>query len=666
MRPTPAIEARPWTVAAVGTNRRTEPPADSPPAGGRPGQPEPPKEPPPALWRRGWVLVWAVLVFVVLFFGPSVYSSAATQELPYSTFLTDLQNHQVKSVAVGSNGELTGNLTSGQRFATQAPLWALTTNDLASRLETSGVQVSAYQQSDTLRQLIVSLLPTLLFVAVFVWLGRRAQKALASGGGLMGGGLLRGKARVTDAERPRTRFDDVAGYEGVKQEVREVVDFLQHPQRYQRAGAQGPRGVLLVGPPGTGKTLLARAVAGEASVPFYAVTGSSFVEVFVGLGASRVRDLFAEARRNAPAIVFIDEIDAIGARRSLPGVGGNDEREQTLNQLLAEMDGFTGDTSVVVLANTNRPEVLDAALLRPGRFDRQVQVPLPTLRDRERILAVHVRDKRLSEGVDLSVVARGTPGFSGADLANLVNEAALNAARQDQDVLQPADFEEARERLILGRRDDSTVLLPAERRMVAVHESGHALVAALSATADPVSKITILPAGMALGATHQLPEDERRLYTEQHLRDSLAVRLGGRAAELLVFGQASTGAADDLAGATQLAVRMVREYGLSAEMGPVAYPEPAARYLNASAADRPYADATQRLVDREVTRLLREAEERAMQVLEHNRAALTQLTDRLLDEETLDGSVVYDIVRPSAIPGAVSSAIPTGAGGSSR
>jgi cell division protease FtsH len=630
----------PTRHTALGSNRLRDKPGVTPPAG---------PAPPPAPRWRGWLLVWAVAVFVLLFFGPGLYASARTEQLPYSTFLTDLQQHQVKTVAVGSNGEINGTLANGQQFDTQAPLWALTTPDLASRLEASGVQVSAFQQGDTLRQLIVSVLPTLLFIGAFIWLGRRTQQALASGGGL-GGGLLRSRARVTDAERPRTRFTDVAGYDGVKQEVREVVDFLQHPQRYQRAGAQGPRGVLLVGPPGTGKTLLARAVAGEASVPFYAVTASSFVEVFVGLGASRVRELFAEARRNAPAIVFIDEIDAIGGRRSVPGMGGNDEREQTLNQLLAEMDGFTEDTSVVVLANTNRPEVLDPALLRPGRFDRQVQVPLPTLRDRERILAVHAHGKRLGPGVDLSVVARGTPGFSGADLANLVNEAALHAARQDRDELAPGDFEEARERLILGRRDDSTVLLPAERHTVAVHESGHALVAALSATADPVSKITILPAGMALGVTHQLPEDERRLYTEEYLRESLAIRLGGRAAELLVFGQASTGAADDLAGATQLAVRMVREYGFSAHLGPVSYPQPQARYLDATSPDRPYAEATQRLVDREVARLLRAAEERATQLLQEHRPALTQLTNRLLDEETLDGSAVYDIVRQQAIP----------------
>ncbi len=504
--------------------------------------------------------------------------------------------------------------------------------------------MSASPQTSTPGQLLISVLPTLLLLGAFGWMGRRARRTITAGGGGLGG-LLGGRARVTDAERPSVSFDDVAGYEGVKQEVREVVDFLQHPERYRRAGAQGPRGVLLVGPPGTGKTLLARAVAGEAGVPFYAVTGSGFVELYVGLGARRARDLFAEARRHAPAIVFIDEIDAIGARRAVAGIGGNDEREQTLNQLLAEMDGFPGDGSIVVLANTNRPEVLDPALLRPGRFDRQVQVPLPSLRDRDRILAVHARGKRLAADVDLSVVARATPGFSGADLANLVNEAALRAARDNRDELRAVDFDEARDRLVLGQRDESTALLPRERHLVAVHESGHALVAALSPTADPVSKITILPTGVALGATHQLPVDERRLYSERYLHESLGVRLAGRAAELLVFGEASTGAANDLANATQLAVRMVREYGFSPDLGPVAYPVPTGTYLDVTATDRPYAEATQRQIDGEVSRLLRAAEVGAGDLLVEHREALDALTRRLLDEETVDGAIVYQILR---------------------
>ncbi|TDB83048.1 ATP-dependent metallopeptidase FtsH/Yme1/Tma family protein [Actinomadura sp. KC216] len=619
---------------------------------GRTGRPPAPASPPGL--RPVRLLLTAVLIFMVLFFGPDLLDHATTEHIPYSGLLTKVEAHQVSSVAVGSSGTVTGTLTNGRHFTTQAPLWALTTGDLATHLESSEVKVSAYQQSDTLRQLVTSLLPTALFLGGFVWLGRRMQRNLGGSGGL--GGLLRTKTRVTDAERPATRFADVAGYEGVKQEIREVVDYLQRPERYQRAGARGPRGVLLMGPPGTGKTLLARAVAGEAHVPFFAIEGSAFVEMFVGLGASRVRDLFTQARQAAPAIIFIDEIDAIGARRSLAGPGGHDEREQTLNQLLAEMDGFPGDTSVVVMANTNRPEALDPALMRPGRFDRQIQVPLPGLADRERILIVHAQGKHLAAGVDLSLVARATPGFSGADLANLVNEAALRAARHDRDELRPADFDAARDRLVLGQRDESNALLPAEKRAVAVHESGHALVAALSPGADRVAKVTILPTGMALGSTHQLPEDDRHLYNQDYLTGSLAVRLGGRAAELLAFGQASTGAADDLAGATRLAVRMVREYGLSPRVGPVAYPVPAARYLGAEAPDRPYAEATQRLIDHEVARLLRDAEQHAIDLLRHHRPALDALTQRLLDEETVDGQTVYDIAEqtptaPSAITG---------------
>ena len=591
-------------------------------------------------WRL-WPLLVASAIFTVLFFGPGLISSSRTEDISYSAFLGDVQHHQVSSVRVSSSGQITGTLANGRAFASQAPPWALTTRDLSSQLESSGVNVTAYQQSDTLAQVIGSLLPTLLFMGGIVWLTRRAQRTLSSGGlgGL--GSLRRTSSRVTDAERPRTRFTDIAGYDGVKEEVREVVDYLQHPHRYQQAGARGPRGVLLVGPPGTGKTMLARAVAGEAQVPFYAVTGSSFVEMLVGLGASRVRQLFEEARRNGPAIVFIDEIDAIGGRRGASGLTGHDEREQTLNQLLAEMDGFTQTNSVVVLANTNRPEILDPALLRPGRFDRQVHVPLPVLSDRADILGVHTRDKKLSPAVDLHAVALATPGFSGADLVNLVNEAALRAARANRTELLTGDFDDARERLILGRRDHNA-LLPEERRRVAVHEAGHALVAALCPTADPVAKITILPAGMSLGATHQLPIEERRLYTERYLLESLQVRVAGRAAELTVFGQASTGATDDLQSATSLAVRMVREFGLSARLGPVAYPLPP---TPADPDGRPYAEATQRLVDNEVARLLREAERHADELLTRHRAVLDRLSQRLLTDETLDGHVVYQLLR---------------------
>jgi cell division protease FtsH len=454
---------------------------------------------------------------------------------------------------------------------------------------------------------------------------------------------------VFDAERPDTTFADVAGYEGAKREVTEVVDFLKNPDRYRRAGAVGPKGVLMVGPPGTGKTLLARAVAGEAHVPFISVTGSSFVELFVGVGAARVRDLFAEARKRAPSIIFIDEIDAIGQRRGGQLVS-NDERDQTLNQLLAEMDGFDPATGVVVIAATNRPEVLDPALLRPGRFDRQVVIPLPTQRERTAILQVHTKGKPLGPDVDLEVVARGTPGFSGADLANLVNEAAIFAVRAGREVITAVDFSEARDRILLGRRDSSNALLPDEKRAVAVHEGGHALVAALSEHGDPVAKVTILPAGQALGVTEQLPIDERHLYTEGYLKDSLAIRMGGRVAEQLVFGEASTGAANDLAGATDMATRMVREFGMSAALGPVGFAAGSPMYLGGEQVrSRPYAEATQRVIDEEVAKLLRQAEQRATGLLREHRDALERLTGLLLERETIDGTDVDEVL--GRVPG---------------
>jgi cell division protease FtsH len=475
-----------------------------------------------------------------------------------------------------------------------------------------------------------------LFAGLFLLLGRRAGRGLM---GIMGVG--RSRAKLYDEERPSTRFGDVAGYEGAKQEVSEVVDFLAHPDRYARAGAVGPRGVLMVGPPGTGKTLLARAVAGEAEVPFFAITGSSFVELFVGVGASRVRDLFATARKRAPSIIFIDEIDAIGGRRGASLFASNDEREQTLNQLLAEMDGFDKDTGVVVLAATNRPEILDPALLRPGRFDRTVEIPLPNRAERAKILAVHTKGRKLGPDVDLDVVAGLTPGFSGADLANLVNEAAIVAVRADREVITAADFSDARDRILLGRRDASNALLPDEKRAVAVHEGGHALVAVLSEHADPVAKVTILPSGMALGVTEQLPVDERHLYPQSYLLDSLAVRLGGRASELLVLGEASSGASNDLAGATELATRMIRDFGMSPRLGPIGFSSPTPNYVSsADGRGRPYAEGTQQVIDEEVERLLREAEERATGLLTEHRPALDRVVELLLERETIDGSEV--------------------------
>jgi cell division protease FtsH len=602
-------------------------------------------------------MLWlAALLVALLYILPSFVHTSTPATLSYSTLLRDVAAHKVKSISIPSAGAAdtnvtaTGTLTSNKSFQAVIP-YIQQGSQLESTMQAAGVDVT-YQSpgNSLLSTILLVLLWIVLPFGIVIYLFRRmARTAGSSLQGVMGVG--RSRAKVFDAEQPTTRFADVAGYEGVKAEITEVVDFLRNPDRYAKAGAQPPRGVLMVGPPGTGKTLIARAVAGEAGVPFFSVAGSSFVELFVGVGAARVRDLFAEARKRAPAIIFVDEIDAIGQRRAGSGaIVANDEREQTLNQLLSEMDGFDMTQGIVVLGATNRPEVLDPALLRPGRFDRQVVIPLPTLPERTAILAVHCRGKQLGPDVDLSVVARGTPGFSGADLANLANEAAIFAVRAGRSILSAADFDEARDRILLGRREGSNVLLPEEKHAVAVHEAGHALVAAFSEHADPVAKVTILPAGQALGVTQQLPLVERHLYGEDYLTESLAVRLGGRAAELVALDQGSTGAANDLASATDLAVKMVREFGLSPALGPVGYPEGGSVFLGGGGpgvSSRPFAEATQATIDAEVARLLREAEETAVGLIRLHRDELDELVRLLLESETVDGAEVYRITgRP--------------------
>jgi cell division protease FtsH len=458
-----------------------------------PERPRTPPPPPPPRWRMWLPWIGVAITLAILLIGPGRMGSNNVQTLNYQPQLKDkIAAGQVRSIDIGNDGHIDGVLTDGTHFRSSYPV-NLQDPQFTKLLDDHNVQVKPVGAQSSFTTVLVSLLPLLLFVAFFIYLGRSTRRQL---GAL--GGVGRSRGRVYDAERPSTTFADVAGYEGVKREVTEVVDFLRNPDRYRRAGAMGPKGVLMVGPPGTGKTLIARAVAGEAGVPFISVTGSSFVEMFVGVGAARVRDLFNDARKRAPAIIFIDEIDAIGQRRG-GQVISNDERDQTLNQLLSEMDGFDPATGVVVMAATNRPEVLDPALLRPGRFDRQVVIPLPTQRERRAILEVHAKGKKLGPDVDLDVVARGTPGFSGADLANLINEAAIYAVRAGRDTLTAADFSEARDRILLGRRESSNALLPDEKHAVAVHESGHALVAAPSAHGDPIAKVTILPAGQTLG-----------------------------------------------------------------------------------------------------------------------------------------------------------------------
>ncbi|MEU3166389.1 ATP-dependent zinc metalloprotease FtsH [Streptosporangium sp. NPDC006930] len=613
----------------------------------KPGPPnEPPptppsSSPPPTGWRR-WLPTIGMLIVALWLLVPLLFTGPSNASYPYSDFVAKVSTGQVKAVTIDDQGAVSGTLSNGTTFTSQIPT-ALNAGRLEEQLRSNHVQITATRADNSLISLLVGFLPLVLLIALFGWMGRKAQQSMAGGMG----GFGRSKAKIIEAQRPATRFGDIAGYDGVKQEISEVVDFLRAPARYAAAGAKPPRGVIMVGPPGTGKTLIARAVAGEADVPFLSVTGSAFVEMFVGVGASRVRDLFDEARKRAPSIVFIDEIDAIGGRRGR-AIAGNDEREQTLNQLLAEMDGFDQGSGIVVLAATNRPETLDPALLRPGRFDRQVTVPLPNQAERAAILAVHAAGKHLAPDVDLGVIARATPGFSGADLANLVNEAAINAVRAGRTTINARDLDAARERVLLGRRETTNALLPQERHSVAVHESGHALLATLCEQADPVAKVTILPAGLTLGVTEQLPEAERHLYSETYLTDLLTVRLGGRAAELVVFGEGSTGAANDLAAATQIATRMVRDFGLSPALGPVGYSPAGPQFLGEDGEDlqrRPYSERTQQVIDEEVARLIREAEKRAVDLLRVHRGALDRLATILVEKETVDGAVVGGVLR---------------------
>jgi cell division protease FtsH len=554
--------------------------------------------------------------------------------------MNDVKNHQVSTATINnSNGVITGKLKDGTQYTTTGLNPPLSTD--VAKMRSDGVQVDA---SNPPSFTLADLLPYVFLIGGFVlllwFLGRQTRGQMS---GIMSIG--RSKARLFSSDRPSTTFDDVAGYGGVKLEISEVVDFLKTPARFKEIGAKIPKGVLLVGPPGTGKTLLARAVAGEAGVPFLSVSGSDFMEMFVGVGASRVRDLFQTARKQAPSIIFVDEIDSIGRNRGAGLGGGHDEREQTLNQMLNEMDGFDPAEGVVIIAATNRPDILDPALLRPGRFDRQIVVPLPDLDERLPILQVHCKSKRIGPDVDLELVARGTPGMSGADLANLVNEAALHAVRRGSPTIDMEDFEASRDRVLMGQRRESLVLSPQEKERVAYHEGGHAVLAYVLDHADPVHKVTILPTGMALGVTQQLPMEERHIHPRNYIEDSLCVRMGGRVAELLVYGDLSTGAANDLVGNTELARKMVREWGMSEEIGPMAWGSQGQVFLGEDLMHtRDYSEDTSRVIDDEVERILRTEEERAIDVLTRHRAGLEAVARSLLDLETVDGSEVGRLV----------------------
>jgi cell division protease FtsH len=566
-----------------------------------------------------------------------------SNKISYDEFTNKVKAGQVVNADIDTtNGHISGKLTDKSSYTVTGPNPASPQSDDEEKLLASkGVKISYHTPSSNA---LLNLLPILLLfgaaIGLWIWMGRRAQGQMS---GIMSIG--RSKAKVYTTERPQTTFADVAGYQGVKMEIREVVDFLKSPGRFRDIGAKIPKGVLLVGPPGTGKTLIARAVAGEAGVPFVSVTGSDFMEMFVGVGASRVRDLFQTARKQSPAIIFVDEIDSIGRKRGAGLGGGHDEREQTLNQMLAEMDGFETTEGVVILAATNRPDILDPALLRPGRFDRQIVVPLPDLEERRPILEVHCKDKRIGPDVDLEVLARGTPGMSGADLANLVNEAALHAVRRNSESVHMQDFEAARDRVLMGQRRESMALSEQEKERVAFHEGGHAVLAYLLTHADPVHKVTILPTGMALGVTQQLPMEERHIYPREYIEDSLAVRMGGRCAELLVYGDLSTGANNDLVGNTELARKMVREWGMSDRIGPMAWGSQGAVFLGDDLMhSRDYSDETSRVIDEEVERILREQEDRALEVLTRHRLGLNAVAGALLEKETIDGAEVGRLV----------------------
>jgi cell division protease FtsH len=578
---------------------------------------------------------------IAVFAGVSSGLSRGPEDVGFAEIKTLIKNDDVNEITFNnSNGKVTAELKDGSKVSGTAGL-AFTDSD-KKFFEDNGVKVDYSSPTPNwFTSLLPLLIPVALIIGLFVWMQRRAQGQM---GNVMSIG--RSKAKAYNADKPSTTFADIAGYEGVKQEIREVVDFLKMPERFKEVGARIPKGVLLVGPPGTGKTLIARAVAGEAGVGFLSVTGSDFMEMFVGVGASRVRDLFMQARKMGKAIIFVDEIDSIGRKRGAGLGGGHDEREQTLNQMLAEMDGFETSEGIVIMAATNRPDVLDPALLRPGRFDRQIIVPLPEAEERLAILKVHSRDKRMGPDVDLATMAKATPGMSGADLANLVNEAALIAVRRGGKQIERIDFENARDRVVMGASRESLILTGEEKKAVAYHEGGHAVLAAVLPHSDPLHKVTILPRGMALGVTWTLPE-ERHTYSKEYFEDRICMAMGGRVAEVLIFGSLNSGAANDLEQATNIARRMVKEWGMSERVGPMAWSSQQQVFLGEDlmAGGRDYSDDTARLVDEEVSRILREQETRATDLVTKHRRGLDNVAQALLDRETIDGAEVAALLQ---------------------
>ena len=600
------------------------------------------------------LVLWLVIAMVLMavFNNFSAKDDRSGQEVDYSTFLDEVRDGRIERVTIDGVA-IYGQRHNGDRFVSYSPGDPELVNDLVN----AGVSIKAKKEEGTslLMTIFISWFPLLLLIGVWIFFMRQMQ----GGGGRGAMSFGKSRARLLTEDKNRATFADVAGVDEAKEEVQELVEFLKDPSKFQKLGGRIPRGVLMTGSPGTGKTLLARAIAGEAKVPFFTISGSDFVEMFVGVGASRVRDMFEQAKKNAPCIIFIDEIDAVGRQRGAGLGGGHDEREQTLNQLLVEMDGFEGNDGVIVIAATNRPDVLDPALLRPGRFDRQVHVPLPDIRGREAILKVHMRKVPLAEDVDPSIIARGTPGFSGADLANLINEAALFAARANGKLVTMEEFELAKDKVLMGAERRSIVMPENERMNTAYHESGHTVVAkVLSEYTDPVHKVTIIPRGRALGVTMQLPEEDRYSHNREYLSARIAVLMGGRIAEEIFMEQMTTGAANDFEHATDLAQKMVQRWGMSDRLGPRVYGDNDSEVFlgRDMVTHRNLSNATAEEVDKEVSRIIEEQYDRARSIIEEHRQIIETMPKNLLEWETLESDQIAQIMagdepRPPAPSG---------------
>ena len=595
--------------------------------------------------------LWLVIsLMVILLFNMFNRPHESRSETTYSQFLAAVDKGDIAQVTI-QGSRISGVHLDGKSFQTFMPQ----DTDLIRTLRQKGVEIRAKPEDESpwYMSILVSWFPMLLLIGVWIFFMRQMQ---VGGGKAMSFGKSR--ARLLNENAKKVTFDDVAGIDEAKEELQEIVEFLKDPKKFTRLGGRIPKGVLLVGAPGTGKTLLARAIAGEAGVPFFSISGSDFVEMFVGVGASRVRDLFLQGKKQAPCIIFIDEIDAVGRHRGAGLGGGHDEREQTLNQLLVEMDGFESNEGVILISATNRPDVLDPALLRPGRFDRQVVVPLPDIRGREGILKVHLHQKPIAPNVDITQLARGTPGFSGADLENLVNEAALLAARKNKDFIEMTDFESAKDKVMMGLERKSMILSEEEKRTTAYHEAGHALIARLLPGTDPLHKVTIIPRGRALGLTQQLPQDDRHTYSREFLLNTIAILMGGRVAEEIVFQQRTTGAANDIEKATQLARRMVCEWGMSENLGPLSFGKREEQiFLGREIAQhRDYSEQTAVNIDQEVRRIVEDNYERCKGMLTHNVELLHGLAQALLEKETLESRDVEELI--AAIKPEILTAVP--------